>query len=241
MGKKILFIDDDLDMGKLVGLLLNSLDVSFHQAFSGLEGIKKFYEMRPDMVILDVMMPGMDGLDVCRRLREMSNVPILMLTARISDRDMAQGFDAGVDDFLRKPFKNDEFLARVRVLLRRSIQLSTNTSNYMQVYKDSILEVDLNAQTAHLKGKMIDLSPREFTLLAYLVREQKRVISITELTREMQGGLLSGGPANPSVYIHYLRTKIKDGKFGHEYIRTVWGRGYIFEPKPRGTGKLKKI
>lgn len=240
MGKRILFIDDDLDMGNLVGTLLTSLDVSFHQAFSGSDGIKKFYEIHPDLVILDVMMPGMNGFDVCRRLREMSSVPILMLTARISENDMLQGFNAGVDDFLRKPFKNDELLARVRVLLRRSIQQHTEPSSYIQSYHDSVLEVDLNAQTVRLKGKMIDLTPREFALLAYLVREQRRVIPLSELTREMQGGLLSGGPANPSVYIHYLRSKIKDGKFGHEYIRTVWGRGYIFEPKPRETGKLKK-
>lgn len=241
MGKKILFIDDDPDMGKLVGMLVESLGVSFHKAINGPEGIKKFYEIHPDMVILDVMMPGMDGFDVCRRMREMSNVPILMLTARIGENDMLQGFNAGVDDFLRKPFKKDELLARVRALLRRSTQQPTNTFNYIDVYQDPILEVDLNAQTVRLKGVIVELTPREFVLLAYLVREQRRVISIAELTREMQGGFLSGGPANPSVYIHYLRTKIKDGKFGHEYIRTVWGRGYIFEPRPRGTGKLKKI
>lgn len=233
MGKKILLIDDDPDLGKLIGSLLKSMDYIFLQAYSGPEGLKKAYEIHPDLVILDIMMPGMSGFDVCRRLREMSNVPVLMLTARVSENDMLHGFDVGVDDFLRKPFKNSEFLARISVLLRRSNQQARESDEFIQSYKDQNLEIDLNAQTVRLNNKIIDLSPGEFILLAYLVRNQGQIISKRELIREVQA--ISGGPTNPTLYIFYLRKKLHDGQNGHEYIRTFWGRGYLFEPRPNKT------
>jgi DNA-binding response OmpR family regulator len=228
--KKILLIDDDPELGKLVGAILQSLDVTFYQAYSGPEGLKKSYEIHPDLIILDVMMPGMSGYDVCSRLREFSNCPILMLTAKVRESDMMLGFNAGVDDFLKKPFNINELLARVRALLRRTSQQNTVPAEFIQAYHDSYLDIDLNNQTVHVNGGIVELSPREFSLLAYLVREQGKVVSVRELVREAWGASTPLGSSNPSLYVFYIRKKIKDGQFGHEYIRTFWGRGYLFEP-----------
>lgn len=231
LGKKILLIDDDQDLGKLVDTILQNMDITLYQAFTGPEGLKKCYEIHPDMVILDIMMPGMSGFEVCSRLREMSSVPVLMLTARVSDSDLLHGFSVGVDDFIKKPFNKNEFQARVRALLRRVNMRATESTNYVQSYEDPILEIDLNAQSVKLKGEIIELSPREYGLLAYLVRQQGKIISQRELAREVWGEPISGGSSNPSLYIFYLRKKIEDGQHGHQYIHTFWGRGYWFEPR----------
>ena len=231
MGKKILLIDDDPDLGKLVDAILQNMDITLYQAFTGAEGLKKSYEIHPDLVILDIMMPGMNGFDVSSRLREMSNVPVLMLTARASDSDMMRGFSAGVDDFIKKPFNKNEFQARVRALLRRASQRAAEEVTYVQSYEDPVLEIDLNSQTVKLNGEIVELSPREYGLLAYLVREQGKIISQRELAREVWGEPISGGSSNPSLYVFYLRKKLQDGQHGHQYIHTFWGRGYWFEPR----------
>ncbi|MBL8061826.1 MAG: response regulator transcription factor [Anaerolineales bacterium] len=231
MGKKILLIDDDPDLGRLIDAILRTMDLTLYQAFSGPEGLKKSYEIHPDLVILDVMMPGMSGFDVCSRLREMSSVPVLMLTARVSDNDLLHGFNVGVDDFLRKPFNKNEFQARIRALLRRSNRKAAEAASYIQIYEDPVLEVNLNSQSVKLNGKVVELSPREYGLLAYLVREQGKIISKRELAREVWGEPVSGGSANPALYVFYLRKKIQDGEHGHQYIHTFWGRGYWFEPR----------
>jgi two-component system response regulator VicR len=120
LGKKILVIDDDVEMGILIQMTLKSDDHEVHLAHSGSEGLDMAYQVRPNLVILDIMMPGMDGFDVCARLREMLNIPILMLTAYSGEKEMLHSFTTGADDFLGKPFSNIELRARVRALLRRS-------------------------------------------------------------------------------------------------------------------------
>ncbi|MCQ3936027.1 MAG: DNA-binding response regulator [Chloroflexi bacterium] len=231
MGKKILLIDDDADLGRLVESILRPMDLTVYQSYTGLEGLRKCYEIHPDLVILDIMMPDLNGFDVCARLREMSSVPVLMLTARTTENDMLRGFTVGVDDFVKKPFNKNEFEARVRALLRRSTHRTANPTAHILSYKDAFLEIDLNAQVVKLNNKILDLSPREYSLLAYLVREQGKIISKRELVREVWGEPASIGVSNPSLYVFYLRKKLEDGKHGHQYIHTLWGRGYWFEPR----------
>lgn len=231
MGKKILLIDDDPELGKLVDVILRPMDLTVYQSYSGTDGLKKSYDLHPDLVILDIMMPGMDGFSVCSRLREMSSVPVLMLTARTDQRDMLHGFTVGADDFVRKPFNKGEFEARVRALLRRSNDRRAEPTSYILSYEDPILAVDLNSQTVKLNGEILDLTPREFSLLSYLVREQGKIISKRELAREVWGESVPGGLSNPSLYVFYLRKKMEDGQHGHQYIHTLWGRGYWFEPR----------
>lgn len=231
MNKKVLVIDDDPELGKLIDAILKPLEITVHHAYSGEEGLKQAYAIHPDLVILDIMMPDLDGFDVCSRLRELSSLPILMLTARSQANDMLHGFNVGVDDFLRKPFNNSELEARVRALLRRSNNQNSGETSYISAYTDPVLEIDLSSKTVKLRGNIVELSPKEYDLLACLVREQGKILSHRELMREAWGELYINGPAISSLYIYYLRNKLKDGQHGHQYIRTLWGRGYWFAPR----------
>lgn len=232
MTKKILLIDDDPDLGRLVETVLRPIEATLYQSYSGGEGLRQAYNLHPDLVILDIMMPTMDGFEVCERLRELSNVPILMLTARSNSNDMVRGFNMGVDDFVKKPFANDELEARVRALLRRAINRQVAETGNISVYKDAQLEVDLSTSTVRLNGEILELSRREYSLLSALVQEQGRVLSHLELVRKAWGeSFVSAAPSVTSLYIFYLRKKLNDGSDGHQYIHTFWGRGYWFEPK----------
>ena len=231
MNKKVLVIDDDPELGKLVEVILKPLELTVHQAYLGEDGLRQAYAIHPDLVILDVMMPGLDGFDVCSRLRELSSIPILMLTARAHANDILHGFNVGVDDFLGKPFNKNEFEARVRALLRRSGNQNSGEDSYITTYTDPVLDVNLSSETVKLNGNIVELSPKEYDLLACLVREQGKVMSHHELMREAWGELYINGPAVASLYIYYLRNKLKDGRYGHQYIRTLWGRGYWFAPR----------
>lgn len=231
MGKKVLLIDDDPELGRLVELILRPIDLTVYQSFSGTDGLKKSYEIHPDLVILDIMMPEMNGFDVCTRLREMASVPVLMLTARSNENDIVRGFSVGADDFVKKPFNKNEFEARVRALLRRSNNHNNNSTSYILSYEDSTLKIDLTSQTVKLNNEFVELSPKEYSLLACLVREQGKIVSHRELAREVWGEPVSSSLANSSLYIYYLRKKMQDGLQGHQYIHTLWGRGYWFEPK----------
>lgn len=233
MGKKILLVDDDPELGRLVDAILRPVEVTVYQAYSGTEGLHKAYEIHPDLIILDIMMPGMDGFDVCARLREIASVPVLILTARTNENDMMHGFAVGADDFVRKPFNKNELEARVRALLRRSNNHNNHTENsYITSYRDDILEVDLATQTAKLCGQIVELTPREFEVLACLVREQGKIVTHHELARSVWGEPSPESPSVSSLYIFYLRKKLEDGQHGHQYIHTHWGRGYWFEPRP---------
>jgi DNA-binding response OmpR family regulator len=238
VNKKVLVIDDDHDLGKLLELILKPLEISVCLAHSGAEGLKQAYLFHPDLVILDVMMPGMDGFEVCSRLREFSCFPIMMLTARANENDVLHGFNAGATDYLKKPFSKTEFEARVRALLRRSSDQSFGAVSYTTAYTDPVLEIDLSSKTVKLKDDIVELSPKEYDLLACLVHEQGTIISHRELIREAWGELCITDPAELSLYIYYLRKKLNDGKYGHQYIRTLWGRGYWFEP--RNSEKFQK-
>jgi DNA-binding response OmpR family regulator len=215
----------------MVETILRSIELTVHQAYSGAEGLKKFYEIHPDLVILDIMIPGMNGYEICTRLREFSSVPILMLTARINENDMLHGFNAGVDDFMRKPFNKNELEARVLALLRRSELRGSKDAGYLTSYEDSLLAIDLSAKTVKLGGEIVELSSREYSVLACLVREQGKIVSPRELAREVWGEPYSRGTSLSSLYVYYLRKKLQDGQHGHQYIRTLWGRGYWFEPR----------
>ena len=184
MGKKVLVIDDDPELGKLIEAILDPDELIVYHAYSGSEGLKKAYAIHPDLVILDVMMPDMNGFDVCARLRELANIPILMLTARAGENDVTHGFTVGVDDFLRKPFNKNELEARVRALLRRSYTLNSESPSYNALYTDSVLEMDFSSRSVRLLGKLIDLSPKEYNLLAYLTREPGKIITHREIMRE---------------------------------------------------------
>jgi DNA-binding response OmpR family regulator len=231
LDKKVLIIDDDLDLGKLIELALKPLGFNVYLATSGAEGLRQAYMVHPDLVILDIIMPGMNGFDVCSRLREFSSLPIMMLTARVNENDVLHGFNVGANDYLKKPFSKTELEARVCALLRRSGNQTVNDTSYITSYNDHILEIDLSNKTVKIEGKYIELSPKEYGLLACLVRNQGIILSHRQLVREVWGESCFNDPSESSLYVHYLRKKLKDGRYGHQYIRTHWGRGYWFEPR----------
>jgi two-component system KDP operon response regulator KdpE len=199
-----------------------------YEALDGKEGLKSAYELHPALVILDVMLPGLDGRDICTRLRELSDVPILMLTALSAEADMLRGFALGADDYLKKPFSKAELEARVRALLRR--YKSHGRSPEISHYTDRVLHIDLETRTVDLEGKTLDLSATEFSLLACLVRNMGTIVSHSQLLREVWGA--QDGTMSPTLtfYIHSLRKKLKNSQGSHEYLHTHWGRGYCFVP-----------
>ena len=231
MNKKVIVIDDDPDQGRLLETVLKPIELTVYQAYTGSDGLKLAYELHPDLVILDIMMPGMDGFEVCARLRELTSVPILMLTARASENDLVRCFNLGADDFLKKPFNKNELQARVSSLLKRSKDRISGEAAYNASYKDDILEIEISTETIKLNGNIVNLSPREFGMLAYLVREQGKVVAHRELVREVWGKLYTDNQAITSLYIHYLRNKLQDGQHGHQYIQSLWGQGYRFLPR----------
>lgn len=227
-GTRILVIDDDPDISRLVTIILQPLGFVVYQAFDGKEGLKNAYEFHPALVILDVMLPGLDGWDLCMRLRELSDVPILMLTARTSEADMLRGFALGADDYLKKPFSKAELEARVRALLRRHENHSRGSK--ITHYADRVLSIDLETQTVDFEGKMLSLSATEFSLLACLVKNMGMIVTHRQLLREVWGSEDGGMSPTLTLYIHNLRKKLRDTQLNHEYLHTHWGRGYCFVP-----------
>ena len=231
MAKKVLVIDDDPELGKLVEAILKPIDLSIYQAYSGPDGLKKAYDLHPDVIILDVMMPGMDGFEVCTRLRELANTPILMLTARVAEADALRGFRAGADDYVKKPFSKAELEARLRALLRRGVYPDGNDGSEITRYSDDLLTIDLEAQLVEMAGKPVELSSIEYNLLACLVRNAGNVVLHRQLLQEVWGSRYGNPISTLTLYIHYLRRKLEDSQHGHQYIHTQSGRGYWFLPR----------
>jgi DNA-binding response OmpR family regulator len=231
VAEKILVIDDDLGVAELIKLILKPRGMLIYHAADGQEGLKQAYELQPDLIILDIMMPEHDGFDVCARLREFSDVPIVMLTAKSQSSDVTHGFAVGADDYVKKPFSNEELVSRITSLLRR--KKSTKAKTNITGYKDGYLEVELASQKVALQGEEITLTPTEFKLLAFLIRHPHKTLSTRTLLTEVWGDAYSHDKALLSLYIHQLRQKLKEGETEHKYIQTQWGEGYWFNPLPQ--------
>lgn len=230
IGSRILVIDDDTDIAKLLDIILKPQGFVVYHSCDGGEGLKKAYELHPDLIILDVMMPLMDGWDACARLRGLSDVPILMLTARSAETDMLRGFGLGADDYMKKPFSKAEIEARVQALLRRTKNHHGNGKSEINHYTDKVLHIDLETQSVELDGKSLDLSATEYNLLACLVRNMGKTVPHNQLLREVWGCEYGNLATTLTLYIHYLRKKLDHVDHDHEYIHTQWGRGYCFVP-----------
>lgn len=231
MSKLVLVIDDDLELGSLIQQVLKPLNLVVYQALTGQDGLRKSYQLHPDLIILDIMMPDVNGFDVCMRLREMTNIPILMLSACTKESDLLHGFNLGVDDFVKKPFVLKEFQARIQALLRRSNNHSKNEVSNITKYKDDVLMIDLEIKLVEMDGKLLKLSSTEYDLLACLVRNMGKIVSHNQLMQEVWGSSYGNTESNLTIYIYYLRKKLEDSKHGHQYIHTQWGRGYMFLPR----------
>jgi len=222
----ILIIDDDRELARVVQLSLEREGYQTVIATNGLEGLQEAYRVQPDLVILDIMMPGMDGWEVCRRLVEMSNVPILMLTAKGTEADIVKGLQIGADDYLVKPFSVAELIARVQALLRRAGPRSQ--MDKPDIYSIGNLTIDLSRRLVMRGGEVVDLTPTEFKLLECFVTHRDRVLPHRYLLTEVWGPEYSGETNYLKLYVSYLRKKIEEDPANPILIITEWGVGYRF-------------
>lgn len=224
----MLVIDDDKDLAFMLKSQLERKDYKVVTASDGREGLQKAYQVRPDLVLLDLMMPGMDGWEVCQRLRELSNVPIIMLTARSMKGDVVRGLEAGADDYLTKPFSAAELYARIQAVLRRSNRENGQGDSRSAFYTNGHLSIDFDRRIVTVRGERIDFTPTEFKLLSCLVRNEGRVLPHRYLLNEVWGPEYANDIDYVKLYIRYLRLKIEDDPSNPVYIQTEWGVGYRF-------------
>ena len=225
MKETILVIDDDADLAKIVQINLEREGYETVIAFSGVEGLQKAYNSQPDLVILDIMMPGMDGWTTCRRLREISDVPIIMLTARGMESDIVKGLKLGADDYIVKPFGTKELLARIHALLRRT---DTSTIKRPPIYSDGELTIDFVKRMVVVRGEQVDLTPTEFKLLSTFVQNEGRVLPHRFLLTQVWGPEYADEVNYLKLYVRYLRQKIEEDPSNPNCILTEWGVGYRF-------------
>lgn len=227
MADKILVVDDELN---LLQALRRSLELESYQVVSasdGQEALRVFYSERPDLLILDVMMPGMDGWQVCRRVREMSDVPIIILTAKVEKNDVVHGFSLGADDYITKPFHLKELLARVRVALRRT-RSEAHTSQKV-IYSDDYLSIDLDARQVSVNGKPVKLTPTEYKLLALLVESGGQTLEFHHILESIWGTEYLSETDYVRTYIWQLRRKLEPDPKNPRYLLTELNVGYRFE------------
>ena len=225
MSEKILVIDDQEDTVQLIGMLLERKGFDVIKAYRAEEGLRNAYRYQPDLVLLDIMMPDMDGWEVCKRLREMSDVPIIFLTARGDVKDVVKGLEIGADDYIAKPYENDELIARIRAHLRRSPR--PNMSEEL-IFDEGQFRINFMNREVWVRNELQHLTPKEFNLLAVLVRNAGRVVSRTELVTQAWGEEYSDAIDSLKLYIHYLRHKVEKNPQHPDYILTSRGVGYRF-------------
>lgn len=231
MAVKVLIIEDDAEMSRLLQLDLERYGYEAHLAVNGLDGLRMFHETRPNLVVLDVALPMMDGLTVCQRIRELSNVPILIMTAHaVSEEEIAKGLNLGADEYMIKPIRNIEFHARVKALLRRA-QNSDDDSPQPVFYADDYLTVDVDARRVWVAGEEIRLTPTEFKLLATFVRHRGQVLSFQQLLEQVWGFEYTTEHHYPRIYVSHLRQKIEPDPRTPTYIQNEYGIGYRFTAK----------
>lgn len=226
MNQRVLIIDDDPGLLTLMRLGLEREGFEVMTAQSGREGLRVAYDSHPDLIVLDILMPEMDGWEVCQRLRYICDTPILILTA-VDERDgVIRGLSLGADDYVLKPCPFEELKARIRALLRRSARFPDNARQ--AVYDDGNLRIDFSEGTVTKKGKPVNLTPTESRLLLYLASQAGKVIPHQELLTRVWGPAYGDAVGYLSVYIRYLRQKIEDNPARPRYIRTRWRMGYYF-------------
>ena len=219
---KILVVDDESRMRKLVKDFLEREGFEVLEAGDGMEAMEIFYEEKEiALIILDVMMPKMDGWQVCREVRQSSKVPIIMLTARSEERDELQGFDLGIDEYISKPFSPKILIARVEAVLRRTHGIDASS-----VMDAGGIEIDKSAHMVKIDGKEIDLSFKEFELLTYFVENQGIALSREKILNNVWNYDYFGDARTIDTHVKKLRNKLGDKG---NYIKTIWGMGYKFE------------
>lgn len=226
----LLLVDDDVTLLKALEMYLVRAGYTVHTAGNGTEALRQLYELRPDLIVLDVMMPQMDGWETCRRIREMSTVPIIMLTARGQEADRVMGLKLGADDYVAKPFSLKELEARIEAILRRTRKNQENKTTSKVYYVTDDLVIDSERYEVWRKGKRVELTSTESRLLFYLAENAGRVLSHRQILEKVWGPEYADNLDYTKLFIWRLRQKIEDDPNHPRYILTERGIGYRMAP-----------
>lgn len=218
---RALLIDDDVKLGRLLKDFLKKSNINLFTVNNPTESFSSIEECKPDIIILDVMMPKMDGFEVCKNIRKIHSIPIIMLSARGDSEDKIKGLDLGADDYIAKPFQPRELLARIHSLLRR-------VSDEKKISIKGYFEVDELHREIKMKGELLQLTNKEYELLSLLVFNPGVIYTRDDLLREIKGVEAKLFSRSIDILISRLRNKIEKDNESPEYIKTIWGKGYIF-------------
>ena len=226
--KKILIVEDDIAIAEFERDYLEANDFAVEIAADGNQGLKKALEEDYALILLDIMLPGQDGFQVCRQVREHKNTPILMISARREDVDKIRGFGIGADDYIVKPFSPNELVARVKAHIARYERLTCGDDSEGKTLRFADLEIQLNSRRVFVNGEEVILKNREFELLAFLAENSGIVFSKEKLFDRVWGMNAIGDTATVMVHVNRIREKIEPDSVKPIYIETVWGAGYRF-------------
>jgi len=232
-GGKVLIVEDDRNLLEVLKYNLAKEGHAVVTATDGVQALDIARSEKPDLIILDIMLPKLDGFEVCRILRRETTAPILMLTARAGETDKVVGLELGADDYMTKPFSMREFLARIRAMLRRADMIKIAASTAKETIPSSIkvgeIEIDLARHKVSRSSTLIDLSPKEFDLLAFLIKNREQVFSRDQLLEKVWGYDYAGDTRTVDVHVRWLRQKIESDPANPRHLLTVRGIGYKFE------------
>lgn len=228
MSRLVLVVDDEPNIRELCRLYLEQEGFVVAEAADGLEAIKAATESKPDLVVLDLMLPGKSGFDVCRELQP-KGIPVVMLTARGDDVDKILGLELGADDYLTKPFNPRELVARVKAVLRRSSRSGSEAAEAPEVLFFPDFVLDLTGRTLTVQGRQVDCPPKEFDLLATLAQNPHRAFTREQLLEKVWDYSFYGDFRTVDVHVQRIRKKVEPDPEKPRYIKTVWGVGYKFE------------
>ena len=227
--KSILVIEDDEAMSQLISLYLEHGGFRALAAFDGASGLKMASDQDPALVILDLNLPGMDGSDVCRSLRENSHVPIIMVTARVDQEDRLAGLDLGADDYVTKPFAPRELMARIRAVLRRTLPAAGESENRNVRISVGPYVVEQESRTVEVNGQELKLTPTEYRLLVCFLEANRRTLNRIQIIEKSIGYDFVGFDRTVDTHISNLRRKLETATGGERHLNTVYGVGYRFE------------
>lgn len=224
----ILIVEDEREIAELVRDYLEAEGFRSILAYDGLDGLNQFMEQQPAVAVLDVMLPKMDGIELCRRIRAESNIPIIIMSAKKSDTDKIIGLGIGADDYVTKPFSPGELVARIKAQLRRFKHLSVQKEPE-NVIRFPGLEINMKEYTVFCAGNQVELSAKEFRLLAFMAANKGQVFTKEQLLENVWGYQHVGDTNTITVYVRKLREKIESDPSEPQFIKTVWGIGYKFD------------
>ncbi len=228
MNARILIVEDDESMARILQINLADTGYEVTVAHDGKSGLQRFEDIKPDVVMLDVQLPDMNGLDLCRRLRHQSNVPILMMSATaINEEDIAEGLDIGADEYMLKPLGDIELTARLKALLRRT-RMEEAAKRAILRYEDDYMSIEITSRRVHINNKEVRLTPTEFNLLTLFIQNDGVVLSFGEILEKVWGPEYETEHHYPRIYVSHLRRKIEPDYKNPTYIHNEYGVGYRF-------------